>query len=110
WDSVLGDFYIGGGNLAQGGVDVVGFDGERVLAGGGKPGGLGQEAEGARVAFAGFGQQIDGRGSEDVAVESGAGDVPVEVGGDVFAWQWSQGGGGTDAAEQGPLDAQAQAA
>jgi len=110
WDSVWDDFHIGGGDLAQGGVDMVGFDGERVLAGGGEPGGLGQEAKGSRVAFAGFGQQIDSGGSEDVAVESGAGDVPVEVRGDVFAGQRSQGSGGTDATEQGALDAEAQAA
>jgi hypothetical protein len=49
-------------------VDVVGFDGERVLACGGNPSGLGQKAQGSGVAFAGFGQQIDGGGGEDVAV------------------------------------------
>jgi hypothetical protein len=104
------DFGVGGGDQTQGSVDVVGFDGERVLSGSAKPGGLGQEAKSAGVSLAGFGEQIDGGGSEDVTVGSGAGDVPLEVSGEGFARQRGQGGGGADAAEQRALDAETRAA
>ena len=51
--SGVGDFRVGGGDLAQGAVDVIRMDGGGGTAGGGKPGGLGQEVERARVALAG---------------------------------------------------------
>jgi len=66
---------------------VGGTDGGFPESRGGDPGGLGQEVEGSRVAFAGFGEEIDGGGREDLAVESGAADVPVDVGGDLLAGQ-----------------------
>jgi hypothetical protein len=81
------DFRAGGGDLAQGGVDVIGFDAGRRSAGGGDPCGAGEEVESAGVALAGFGEQIDGGAGEDFAIESGAGEVPVEVGGDFLAGQ-----------------------
>jgi hypothetical protein len=56
---------------------------------------LGQEVEGSRVAFAGFGEEIDGGGREDLAVESGAADVPVDAGGDLLAGQRQELVGGT---------------
>jgi len=77
------DFGVADGNLAQGAVDVAGFDVGGAGTSGGEPGGLGEEVEGSRVAFAGFGEEIDGGRGEDLAVESGAGEVPVEVGSDI---------------------------
>ena len=41
--------------MGQGAVDVVRMDGGSTAAGGGKPGGLGEEVEGAGVALAGLG-------------------------------------------------------
>jgi len=64
-----------------------GSDGGLSESRGGDPGGLGQEVEGSRVAFAGFGEEIDGGGREDLAVESGAADVPVDARGDLLAGQ-----------------------
>jgi fatty acid desaturase len=76
--------------LAQGGVDVLGSDFEGGGSGGVQPGGLGEEAEDAGVALAGFGEQVDGGGGENVAIQACTRDVPVEVRGDLFAgsvWQ-----------------------
>jgi hypothetical protein len=94
----------------QGFVDVLGPDGERAIVGGGDPGGLGEQAEDAGIAFAGFCEHVGGGRAEDVAVEAGAGDVPVEVAGDVFERQFDESCGGADACEEGALDREAQAA
>ena len=91
-------------------MDVLGLDGERVAAGGGDPCGLGEQAEDAGIAFAGFGEQVGGGRVKDFALESGAGDVPVEVGGDVLAGEFDEPCGGADAGEEGALDGEAQAA
>ena len=96
--------------MAQRFVDMVGLDGERTAAGGGDPCGLGEQAEDAEIAFAGLGEHVGGGGVEDVAVEAGAGDVPVEVAGDVFERQFDESCGGADACEEGALDREAQAA
>ena len=110
WWSGFGDFRVCGGDLAQRFVDMVGLDGERSAAGGGDPGGLGEEAEDAGIAFAGFGEHVEGGGIEDVALESGARQVPVEVSGDVFAREFRESRRGADAGEEGALDGEAQAA
>ena len=106
----FGDFRVDGGNLAQCGVDVLGFDRGSGGTGGGDPCGLGQEVEDPGVALAGLGQQIDRGWREDVAIQAGAADMPVEVGGDVLAGQRGEHGGGTHAGEEGALDREAQTA
>ena len=108
--SSAGDFRAGGGDLAQGALDVGGTDGGFSESRGGDPGGLGQKVECSRVAFAGLGEEIDGGGSEDLAVESGAADVPVNVGGDLLAGQGLELVGGAHPREQGSLDGEAQGA
>ena len=108
--SGVGDFGAADRDLAQGGVDVGGFDVGCSGTSGCEPGGLGEEVEGSRVSFAGLGEEIDGGGGEDLAVESGEGDVPVEVGSDVLAGQGMELVGGADPAEDGALDGEAQAA
>jgi len=60
----------------QGFVDVLGLDGERSAVGGVEPCGLGE--------------QVGGSGVEDIALESGTGDVPVEVAGDVLAGEFDE--------------------
>ena len=51
-------------------MDVLGLDGERVAAGGGDPCGLGEQAEDAGIAFAGFGEQVGGGRVEDFALDT----------------------------------------
>jgi hypothetical protein len=46
---------------------------------------VGEEVEGSGDGLGGFGEEVDGSGGEDVAVEAGLADVPVEVGWDVVA-------------------------
>lgn len=96
--------------MAQGAMDVIGMDGGGSAAGGGEPGGLGQKVEGAGVALAGFGKQVDGGGFDNVAFQSRAADLPVEVGGDVLAGQGKERGGGADAREDGSLNRESQTA
>jgi len=100
----------GGGDLAKGAVDVIRMDGGGTTPGGTEPGGLGQEVEGAWIALTGLGKQIDGCGLKDVAFQSGAADLPVEVWGDVVPGQRGEHGGGADAREEGSLDGEPEAA
>jgi hypothetical protein len=50
-----------------------------VSASGDEPGGLGEEVEGSGDGIEGFGEEVDGSWGEDVAIEAGLTDVPVEV-------------------------------
>jgi len=95
--------------LAKGSVDVGRFDAGRSRTGGREPGRLGQEIERAQVAVTGFGEEIDRGGSEDIAGEAGATNVPVEIGGNVFARQGMELMDGAYAAEDGALDREPQA-
>ena len=110
WDSGVGDVGGGGGDLAQGAMDVGGQDLGGGFARGGEPCGLGEEVECSGVSLAGLGEQVDGGGIEDVALQAGATDLPVEVCGDLVAFEGGEHGGGTDAREEGALHRQAQAA
>ena len=90
-------------------MDMAGFDGGCARTGGGEPGSLGKEIDGAQVAVTGFGEEIYRGGSEDIAGEAGAVDVPVEVGGNVLAWQGMELVDGADATEDGALNREPQA-
>jgi hypothetical protein len=46
---------------------------------------LGEKVESSQVAFTGFGEKINGGWGEDLAVESGACEMPVEVGCDILS-------------------------
>jgi hypothetical protein len=61
-------------------VDVIGLDGGGVSASGDEPCGSGEEVECSGDGIGGFGEQIDRSLGEDIAIEAGLADVPVEVG------------------------------
>ena len=81
----VGDFGVGGGDLSESGVDVIGFDGRDAGSGGEDPGGLGEKVEGSGDSLAGFGEQVEAGGGEDVTVQTGVAHVPVEIGRDVLS-------------------------
>lgn len=78
-------------------VDVIWLDGGGVSASGDEPGGLGEEVEGSGDGIGGFGEQVDRSLCEDIAIEAGLGDVPVEVGWDVVTWKSGEFMGSADA-------------
>lgn len=78
-------------------MDVIWLDGEGVSASGDEPGGLGEEVEGSGDGIGGFGEQVDRSLCEDIAIEAGLGDVPVEVSWDVVTWKSGEFMGSADA-------------
>ena len=78
-------------------MDVIWLDGGGVSARGDEPGGLGEEAECSGDGIGGFGEQVDGSWSEDIAIEAGLTDVPVEVVWDVATWKSGEFMGSADA-------------
>ena len=78
-------------------VDVIWLDGGGVSARGDEPGGLGEEVEGSGDGIGGFGEEVYGSLGEDIAIEAGLADVPVEVGWDVVAGKSEEFMGSADA-------------
>ena len=108
-DLAGGDFGGGGWDLREGGVDVLGFDGGGGGTSSDEPCGLGEEVEGSGIAGACFGKKVECGGSDNVTLESGTTDLPLEVGGDGFAGQRLEVEGCADAREQRALDGKAHA-
>ena len=78
-------------------VDVIWLDGGGVSASSDEPGGLGEEVEGSGDGIGGFSEQVDRSLCEDIAIEAGLGDVPVEVCWDVVTWKSGEFMGSADA-------------